>query len=90
MQHGDILKIMAIYKFHIDIEKQDYPGADCKFMISLWHTPQGFESRELIAIGLSDNMAKFRAPGTEARCRVEECRGESQFLELMEISKCPR
>ncbi len=33
---------MAIYKspfFHIDIEEQDYPDADCKFMISLWHTP---------------------------------------------------
>ena len=50
---------MAIYKakqFHIDIEEQDYPDADCKFMISLWHTPANTESRELIAIGLSDNM----------------------------------
>ena len=50
---------MAIYKsekFHIDIEEQDYPDADCKFMISLWHTPKGLESRELIAVGLSDNM----------------------------------
>ena len=50
---------MAIYKakqFHIDIEEQDYPDADCKFMISLWHTPNNAESRELIAIGLSDNM----------------------------------
>ena len=50
---------MAIYKadkIHIDIEEQDYPNADCKFMISLWHTPKGLESRELIAIGLSDNM----------------------------------
>ena len=50
---------MSIYKsdqFHIDIEEQDYPDADCKFMISLWHTPKGLESRELIAIGLSDNM----------------------------------
>ena len=55
---------MAIYKseqFHIDIEKQDYSGADCKFMISLWHTPRGFESRELIAIGLSDNMPKVQS-----------------------------
>ena len=25
-------------------------------MISLWHTPNNAESRELIAIGLSDNM----------------------------------
>ena len=50
---------MATYKakqFHIDIEEQDYPDADCKFMISLWHTPNNAESRELIAIGLSDNM----------------------------------
>ena len=50
---------MAIYKsekFHIDIEEQDYPDADCKFMISLWHTPNGLKSRELIAVGLSDNM----------------------------------
>ena len=43
---------MAIYKahkfFHIDIEEQDYPDADCKFMISLWHTPKGNGgSREL-------------------------------------------
>ena len=50
---------MAIYKakqFHIDIEEQDYPDADCKYMISLWHTPAGVDSRELIAVGLSDNM----------------------------------
>ena len=50
---------MAIYKakqFHIDIEEQAYPDADCKFMISLWHTPSGGDSRELIAVGLSDNM----------------------------------
>ena len=50
---------MAIYKsdkFHIDIEEQDYPDADCKFMITLWHTPKGTESRELIAVGLSDKM----------------------------------
>ena len=50
---------MAIYRapfFHIDIEEQDYPDADCKFMISLWHTPKDKESRELIAVGLSDNL----------------------------------
>ena len=50
---------MAIYKspfFHIDIEEQDYPGADCKFMISLWHEPKVGGSRELIAVGLSDNV----------------------------------
>ena len=50
---------MAIYKsdqFHIDIEKQDYPDADCKFMISLWHTPKGLESRELISVCLTDTM----------------------------------
>ena len=51
---------MAIYKspfFHIDIEEQDYPDADCKFMISLWHEPKAGGSRELIAVGLSDNVA---------------------------------
>ena len=50
---------MAIYKakqFHIDIEEQDYPDADCKYMISLWHTPENENSRELVAIGLSNNM----------------------------------
>ena len=50
---------MAIYKakqFHIDIEEQDYPDADCKFMISLWHEPKVGGSRELIAVGLSDNV----------------------------------
>ena len=55
---------MAIYKynqFHIDIEEQDYPDADCKFMISLWHTPIGIESRELIAVGLSDKMPMLQS-----------------------------
>ena len=50
---------LAIYKsdfFHIDIEKQEYPDADCKYMISLWHEPKTTGSRELIAIGLTDNM----------------------------------
>ena len=50
---------MAIYKshqFHIDIEEQDYPDADCKYMISLWHEPKVGGSRELIAVGLSDNV----------------------------------
>ena len=40
---------MAIYKspfFHIDFEEQDYPDADCKFMISLWHEPKAGGSRE--------------------------------------------
>ena len=52
---------MAIYKakqFYIDIEEQDYPDADCKYMISLWHTPDNENSRELVAIGLSNNMPK--------------------------------
>ena len=52
---------MAIYKakqFYIDIEEQDYPDADCKYMISLWHTPDDEYSRELVAIGLSNNMPK--------------------------------
>jgi hypothetical protein len=55
---------MAIYKsdkFHIDIEEQDYPDADCKFMISLWHTPKEKDSRELIAVGLSDNMPMLQS-----------------------------
>jgi len=50
---------MAIYRspfFHIDIEEQDYTDADCKFMISLWHEPKAVGSRELIAVGLSDNV----------------------------------
>jgi len=50
---------MAIYRapfFHIDIEEQDYPDADCKFMISLWHEPKVGGSRELIAVCLSDNV----------------------------------
>ena len=55
---------MSIYKsdkFHIDIEEQDYPDADCKFMISLWHTPKEKDSRELIAVGLSDNMPMLQS-----------------------------
>ena len=50
---------MAIFKsqfFHIDIEEQDYPDADCKYMISLWHVPKTTGSRELIAVGLSNNL----------------------------------
>ena len=50
---------MAIYRspfFHIDIEEQDYPDADCKYMISLWHEPKVGQSRELIAVCLSDNV----------------------------------
>ena len=50
---------MAIYKakqFHIDIEEQDYPDADCRYMISLWHEPRVGGSRELIAVGLSNNV----------------------------------
>ncbi len=50
---------MAIYKskcFHIDIEEQDYPEADCKYMISLWHETEATGSRELIAVGLSNNV----------------------------------
>ena len=50
---------MAIFKsqfFHIDIEEQDYPDADCKYMISLWHEPKTTGSRELIAVGLSNNL----------------------------------
>ncbi len=45
---------MAIYKakqFHIDIEEQDYPDANCTFLISLWHPPNNHATRELIAIG---------------------------------------
>ena len=60
---------MAIYKadkFHIDIEEQDYPDADCKFMISLWHEPKVGGSRELIAVCLSDNVPYFNQPGTKA------------------------
>ena len=50
---------MAIYKakqFHIDIEEQDYPDADCKYMISLCHEPKTTGSRELIAVGLTNNL----------------------------------
>jgi len=50
---------MAVYKspfFHIDIEKQDYPDADCKYSITLWHEPKVGKSRELIAVCLSDNV----------------------------------
>ena len=50
---------MAIYKAEkvfIDIEKQDYPNADCKFMVSFWYQPRGFESRELISVCLTDTM----------------------------------
>ena len=55
---------MAIYKakqFHIDVEEQDYPDADCKYMISIWHTPHNFDSRELVAIGLTDEMPLVKA-----------------------------
>ena len=50
---------MAIYKAEkvfIDIEKQDYPNADCKFMVSFWYQPRGLESRELISVCLTDTM----------------------------------
>ena len=50
---------MAIYRspfFHIDIVGQDYTDADCKYMISLWHEPKVGGRRELIAVGLSDNV----------------------------------
>ena len=53
------MQSIAIYEaiqFYIDIEDQDYPDSDCKFMISLWHTPKDKESRELIAVGLADKM----------------------------------
>ena len=37
---GNITRRSNSTFFHIDIEEQDYPDADCKFMISLWHEPQ--------------------------------------------------
>ena len=74
---------MAIYKadkFHIDIEEQDYPDADCKFMISLWHTPKDLESKELIAVGLSDNMPKVQI--TRNKGNVVESVTRSHNLEI--------
>jgi|DEB0MinimDraft_6_1074348.scaffolds.fasta_scaffold04487_5 hypothetical protein len=50
---------MAIYKAEkvfIDIEKQDYQDADCKYMVSFWHQPKDLESRELISVCLTNQM----------------------------------
>jgi len=77
---------MSIYKsdqFHIDIEEQDYPDADCKYMISLWHTPKGLESRELIAIGLSDNMPKVQS--TRNKGNVVESVTKPHNLEMPNV-----
>ena len=81
---------MARYKadiLHIDIEEQDYPDADCKFMISIWHTPTGLFSRELIAIGLSANMQCCNQQGIkEMLLRVLQLRMQFQYLmEMMSI-----
>jgi hypothetical protein len=79
---------MAIYKseqFHIDIERQDYPDADCKFMITLWHTPKGLNSRELIAVGLTDNMPKLQS--TRNKGNVVESVTLPQELKIPDVSE---
>jgi len=79
---------MAIYKadkFHIDIEEQDYPDADCKFMITLWHTPKGLNSRELIAVGLTDNMPKLQS--TRNKGNVVESVTLPQELKIPDVSE---
>lgn len=79
---------MAVYKsdqFHIDIEKQDYPDADSKFMITLWHTPKGLDSRELIAVGLTDNMPKLQS--TRNRGNVVESVTLPHELKIPDVSE---
>ena len=74
---------MAIFKskqFHIDVELQDYPDADCKYMISIWHTPEKFESRELVAIGLTDEMPMVKS--TRNRGNIVESVTKSHKLEI--------
>ena len=41
-------QFIKLEQFHIDIEEQDYPDADCKFMISLWHTPNNLKAENLL------------------------------------------
>ena len=77
---------MAIYKakqFYIDIEEQDYPDADCKYMISLWHTPDDENSRELVAIGLSNNMPKVMS--TRNKGNVVESVTRPHDLEIPDV-----
>ena len=77
---------MAIYKakqFHIDVEEQDYPDADCKYMISIWHTPEKFESRELVAIGLTDEMPLVKS--TRNKGNVVESITQSHKLEIPNV-----
>tara|TARA_R100000734_G_C3308732_1_gene99366 strand:+ start:125 stop:367 length:243 start_codon:yes stop_codon:yes gene_type:complete len=77
---------MAIYKakhFHIDIEEQDYPDADCKYMISIWHTPPSFDSRELVAIGLTDEMPMIRS--TRNKGNIVESVTQSHKLEIPNV-----
>lgn len=77
---------MAIYKakqFHIDVEEQDYPDADCKYMISIWHTPHNFESRELVAIGLTDEMPLVKS--TRNKGNVVESITQSHKLEIPNV-----
>ena len=74
---------MAIYKakqLYIDIEEQDYPDADCKYMISLWHTPDDENSRELVAIGLSNNMPKVMS--TRNKGNVVESVTQTHTIEI--------
>ena len=74
---------MSIYKsdqFHIDIEEQDYPDADCKYMISLWHEPKTTGSRELIAVGLSDHVPLVQS--TRNKGNVVESGTRSHDLEI--------
>ena len=58
--------------FHIDIEEQDYPDADCKYMISLWHEPKTTGSRELIAVGLTNNLPIVQSTRNKGNV-VERC-----------------
>ena len=74
---------MAIYRsqfFHIDIEEQDYPDADCKYMISLWHEPKTTGSRELIAVGLSDHVPLVQS--TRNKGNIVESVTRSHDLEI--------
>lgn len=74
---------MAIFKskqFHIDVELQDYPDADCKYMISIWHTPEKFESRELVAIGLTNEMPMVKS--TRNKGNIVESVTKSHKLEI--------
>ena len=52
-------------------------------MISIWHTPHNFESRELVAIGLTDEMPLVKS--TRNKGNVVESITQSHKLEIPDV-----